>query len=184
VTDDRILGPLRALVQEEVSRLRFLASWEYTVVGVNGDGTINCSSPTAPLPSLNNVPISPGAAGETGAPTPGNNCTVRFVNGDPARYRIVGNAPLVRTATFDATDTVNVGPSVSNAVILAGGSAPVARMGDAVQVYFPTAPMVLTTGILTGPPPTSTPLGTFTATLVVAGPAVGTITTGNPKVLA
>ena len=185
MTTDRILDPLRAIVREEVAAFLFLASWEYTVDGVNGDGTINCSISGAPasLPtSLNNVPVSPGPEGAVSTPTVGNVCTIRFVNGNPARYRVVGNAPLVKSVTIDATDTVNIGPSVSNAVVLAGGNAPSAGMGDAAQVYFPTAPMVLTVGIRTAPG-ASVPLGTFTATITIVGPGVGSIITGNPKVL-
>jgi hypothetical protein len=178
-TTDRVLGPLRAIVREEVAAFLFLASWEYTVDGVNGDGTVNCSISGAPAPlptSLNNVPVSPGPEGATSTPTVGNVCTIRFVNGNPARYRVVGNAPLVKSVTIDATDTVNIGPSVSNAVVLAGGTAPMARMGDAGQVYFPTIPMVCV-GTTAAPP------GAFSGTVTFVQPGTMTIITGNPKIL-
>lgn len=176
---DRILEPLRAIIRAEVAKLTYLGTWEYAVVGVNGDGTVNATAtdPSAPLPSLNNLPIRSGPEGGTSAPTPGNACYVRFINGDPGRPVVVGNQAPVRTATFDATETVRVGPSVTNAVQLAGGNAPVARLGDAVNVYFPTTPIPIAGAAVLIP-------GTFTGTITLPTPAVGVITTGQPKVTA
>jgi hypothetical protein len=126
------------------------------------------------------VPLRAGPEGGVSTPTTGNLCYVRFVNGDPARPIVVGNQPIVQTATLDATDTVNVGPSVSNAVVLAAGVSPVARMGDAVTVYFPPGG-IIATGLITQLPPAS---GSFTGALTVVTPATGIVTTGQPKVTA
>lgn len=180
---DRLLESVRAIIRQELPYLKMLGTWEYRVSGVNGDDTIN-ASPTdesAGLPPINNMALRAGPDGSKSTPTIGNTCDVRFINGDPTRPAVVGNGALVRTVTVDATDTVSIGASVSNAVVLAGGSAPIARMGDAVTVYFPLAPMLIT-GILTpGVPPVP---GTFTGTLTIAQPATGVITTGQPKVVA
>lgn len=180
---DRLLTAIRQIIRQELPRLSYLGTWEYAVTGVNADHTVNCTSSdaSAPLPNLNNVPIRSGPEGGTGTPTAGHFCYVRFVNSDPTRPVIVGNAALVKTATLDATDTVAVGSSVSNAVILAGGNAPVARSGDAVTVYFGASPLAII-GTLT--PPLPTVPGTFVGTLLIPTPATGVITTGQPKVLA
>lgn len=176
---DRILEPIRAIIREEVAKLSYFGTWEYAVVAVNDDGTVNANATdsTAPFPSLNNLPIRSGPEGATGTPTAGNLCYVRFINGDPARPVVVGNQSLVETVTVDATETVQVGPSVSNAVVLAGGDAPIARDGDAVTVYFPKTPTPVTGMVISAP-------GTFVGTITFLLPAVGVITTGNPRVVA
>lgn len=180
-SNDRLLTPLRELIRAEVSRLSYLGTWEYTVTGVNGAGagaTVNATatSDRAPLPSLMNVPIRSGPEGGVGEPTGGQLCYVRFINADPSRPIVVGNQPVVKNVTIDATDTVAIGPS-SKTVILAGGEAPTARMGDACQVYFPTSPMPCA-GATTLPP------GAFVGTVTFTAPGTATIMTGQPKVLA
>lgn len=182
---DRFLAAVRAIIRAELPNLTYLGVWSYTVMGVNGDGTVNAASsdPRAPLPALNNVPIAAGADGSTSVPTVGNECRIEFVNADPTRARVVGNAPTVKVATIDATDTVNVGPSVTDAVRLGSGDAPVARNGDAVAVYFGTPPAQLDIqGTFTVGSPTTA--GSFTGKITMSGPACGVIITGAPKVLA
>lgn len=181
---DRFMSAIRALIRSELPRLKFLGTWEYSVSGVNGDSTVN-AAPTdadAGLPALNNLSIVSGPEGGTSAPTPGNLCYVRFINGDPTRPVIVGNQALVRTSTFDATETVNVGPS-ADTVVLAGGDAPVARDGDAVAVYFGTPGVGLSIQgtFQIGTPTTA---GAFSGTITPAGPASGVIISGQPRVLA
>ncbi len=181
---DRYLEPIRAIIRAELPNLAYLGTWEYEIVGVNADGTVNAAAtPGAPVPNLNNIGIRSGPDGSTATPTVGNKCDVRFINGDPTRPAIVGNRAIVKSVTVDATDTVNVGPSVSNAVILAAGIAPIARMGDAVAVYFGTPPVGLhIQGTFTVGSPTQP--GSFDGTITMAGPACGVITTGSPDVLA
>lgn len=181
--NDRFVHPIRAIVREEVAALKYLGTWEYSIAGVNeGDTiTVNVTStdPTSPFPSINNVAIRSGPEGGTSSPTPGNLCYVRFINGDPARPVVVGNEAIVNIATLDATDTVNVGPSVSNAVVLGGGNAPVARFADAVTVYLPKTPLTCKGTVFGG-----TPVGSFEGTISLTKSATGIINAGNPKVLA
>jgi hypothetical protein len=176
---DRLLEPLRAIIRNEIARLSYLATWEYSVVGVNGDGTVNATptDDTAGLPALNNLEVRSDPSGSTGAPTPGNTCLVRFINGDPTRPAVVGNQALVKTVTIDASQTVDIGANVSGAVALAGGNAPIARMGDACTVYFPTGATPVAGVVVLAP-------GTFTGTITFTHPAVGVITSGQPKVVA
>lgn len=182
---DRFLSAIRSMIRAELPNLAYLGTWEYSVVGVNADGTVNATivDPKAPFPSLNNIPVRSGPDGSTATPSMGRTCDVRFVNGDPSRPIIVGNQSVVKIATIDATDTVNVGPSVSNAVVLAGGDAPVARDGDAVAVYFGTPPAMLNVqgSFAVGSPTQS---GSFSGTITMATPACGVITSGNPRVQA
>ncbi len=179
---DRFMNPIRRIIRDEVAQLTYLGTWEYAVNSVNDDGTVNvtATSPSCPLPSLNNVAQASGTEGGTSTPGVGKMCNVRFINGDPTRYVVVGNQSLVKVATIDASETVAIGASVSNAVVLAGGDAPVARMGDACTVYFPigTTPCF---GTITPLPPAG---GAFVGNITFTSPAVGVIGTGAPKVLA
>ncbi len=180
---DRILSDVRKIIRAEFPNLTYLGSWEYSVTGVNADGTVNCTAPAGTsLPNLNNVAVRSGPEGGTSTPTVGNTCTVRFMNADPTRPAIVGNGALVRVATIDATEQVNVGPSAET-VVLAGGSAPVARNADAVAVYFGTFPVGLqiTGNFRVGSPTTA---GSFDGTITFVEPAQGLITSGQPRVLA
>ncbi len=182
---DRFLGDIRKLIRAELPNLTYLGTWEYAVQGVNGDGSINATptDPRAPVPPLNMIPIAAGPDGSTSTPTVGKTCTIRFINGDPTRPRVVGNQPIVKIATIDATDAVNIGASVSDAVTLAGGNAPISREGDAVAVYFGTPPAELDIqGSFTiGSPSTA---GSFTGKITMSKPACGVITTGAAKVQA
>lgn len=175
---DRLLTAIRAIVRAEFPAFTFAGTYEYTVSGVNGDGSINGvpTDPSITLPALNNIPLRPSTVGGTAKPTTGNKCLVRFVNQDPTRPIVVGNDALVNTVTIDASQTVNIGPSVSQAVVLAGGTAPAARLSDAVVVFFGSSPITIA-GLVTGAPP-----GALTGTLIITAPATGVITTGNPKV--
>lgn len=182
---DRFLAPIRAIIRQELPRLAYLGTWEYRVLGVNADGTVNATAtdPGAPMPNLNNLPIRPGPEGGTSLPSVGNTCDVRFINGDPTRPRVVGNAALVRVATIDASETVNVGGSVSEAVILAGGDSPIARNTDAVAVYFGVPPIAIKCqGTFT--PGTPLQGGTFDGDVTFPTPATGMITSGQDRVQA
>lgn len=179
---DRFMGAIRAIIRSELPRLKYLGTWEYSTIGVNADNTVN-ATPTdsdAGMPTLNSLAIVSGPEGGTGTPSVGNRCYVRFINGDPTRPVVVGNQAVVRTATIDATETVNIGPSATT-VVLAGGDAPIARDGDAVSVFLPTGPLTITGSFLPGIPPLP---GTFAGTITFTGPAAGIITTGQPRVLA
>lgn len=158
----------------------YCGTYEYTCNGVNGDGTINGSptDSTVPLPALNNVPLRSSTIGGSSKPTAGNKFLVRFINQDPSRPIVVGCDPLVESVTIDASQTVNIGPSVQQAVVIAGGTAPAARMSDSVAVYFPTTPITIA-GTMVIPAPT---MVSFTGTLVITANGTGIITSGQPKV--
>jgi hypothetical protein len=155
---DRILEPLRALIYDEVPGLGLLGLWEYSVTGVNADGSVNGEPTTGivPLPPLNSVPCGALVAGGVCAPTVGTRFLVEFRNVDGARYAFVSADTLARTVTLDAAETVNVGPSASNPVPLAGGTTKIARSGDQCTAFWPQS--VTLTGTLIPPSGGSVPL--------------------------
>lgn len=181
---DRFMTAIRTIIREEFPNLSYLGTYEYSVVGSNEDGSINATAtdPAISMPNLNNIPIRSGAEGATAKPTPGNLCYVRFINGDPTRPIVVGNQAIVDTLNIDATNIVRIGQSVSEAVIIAGGDAPVARDGDTVTVYFGSAGSISATGMLSPGQPSQP--GSFSGTISFDLPATGVITSGQSKVLA
>jgi hypothetical protein len=124
---DRIITPIDAVIRAFAPRTTYGSTYEYTVQSVSGgapnvfvDVTPNASTT---LPSLRNIRIRPGAAGEVGQPTVGAKCLVAFANDDPT-MPLVFAVDAVDVATLDAAQRVNVGPKAGS-VIIAGGSASV-----------------------------------------------------------
>ncbi len=110
---DRLLTAIRKIILQECPSLTYAGLWEYVVHSVNDDGSVN-GTPTdmaIPLPGLNDVPIGALAAGGVARPTVGTTFLVEFANQHGAKYMLVSAAPVVETATLDATDTVNMGPT-------------------------------------------------------------------------
>lgn len=173
---ERIIAAIRAIIRAEVPRLRFLGVYEYSVQSSSGS-TVSCAptDTTLGLPSLTGLPLSPSVLGEvvTDAAV-GATCLVQFVNGDPARPEVISLSLPSASATIDVTGTLFLGPGAQQ-VALAGGTAPIARQGDAVTVYLGSTPIAVN-GTIGG----STPFAGF---ITFTGPAVGLIVAGNPKVL-
>ncbi len=108
---DRLLTAIRKIILQECPSLTYAGLWEYVVHSVNDDGSVN-GTPTdmaIPLPALNNVPIGALAAGGVSRPSVGSVFLVEFANQHGAKYLLVSAAPVVVTATLDATDSVAVG---------------------------------------------------------------------------
>jgi hypothetical protein len=127
--------------------------WQYRVQGVSNGPPVTVSgvpvSSKCPYGNLANIELWPGPSGVYAVPAPGSIVLLGFVDGEiPC---IVGLDP-------------NVAPIMTT---IGGGSVPVAREGDAVQVSFSvSAPSG-------GGPCTVTPGGT---------PINGTITGGSATV--
>ena len=174
---DRIAAAVRAMIRAELPRLRFLGIYSYTVQAANGSRVdVTPTDTTLGLPSIPGLPISPSILGEgvTGAKV-GSIALVEFVNGDRTRPVVVSLSAPSSQATVDASGTLALGPGATQ-VTLAGGTAPIARRGDAVTVYLGSSPIAVS-GTING---TASFVGTFTP----AGPAVGIIARGNPKATA
>lgn len=178
---DRLATAVRELIRIEFPNLTYDGLWEYVVVSVNDDGTIDGAptDPTIPLPSMARVPIASLACGGTSKPTAGTTFLVEFFNESGTRYAMVG-ADAVDVANVDAKDVVNLGPTAS--VNLGPNPAKsVARTGDGITVFLPTG---LLNGLLQpdgpGPPP-KIPITNLP--IQILNPLPGLIVGGNTQVL-
>jgi hypothetical protein len=126
---DRLLNAFRRLVRLQVSQLRFLGTYEYTVTAT--DGTYVDAAPvdtTQGLPFVGHVPLRSDSIA-TQTPAVGATCELYFVNGDPSR-------PSIRWTTPTPTS-----------VAIAGGGPAVARVGDSVSIgMLQAGPYPVTTG--------------------------------------
>lgn len=151
---DRLLAALSAIIRGQFPALTFLGLYEYTVQAATA-GTVDCAPASALLlPALASVPMVPSLLSQRGTPVVGAPCFVRFVNGDPTRPACVGIGQAPAEAIIDATSALRLGPSAA-IVVLAGGSLPIARVGDAVTVFLPFG---LFSGTINGSPVTAVPL--------------------------
>jgi len=179
--NDRLMTAIRAIIRSEMPQFTYAGTYEYNCNGINGDGTVNGTpvDSSVPLPGLNYIPVRAPSTGGTSKPATGNKMLIRFVNCDPTRPICVGCDAIVNTAPVDATQPVTIGPSVKNAVMIGpGAEAPAARMSDALVIYFPTTPMVVSVGAVAALSP-----GVVTGSIIITQPGTGIISTGQPKVL-
>jgi hypothetical protein len=172
----RLLKDVRALIRAEVPALTFAGIYEYTVQGAAGSKVdASPTDTTLGLPTITGLPLSPSILGETVASAAvGCKAIVQFVNGSPTRPEVVSLSLPPSSSTIDATGTLQLGPN-AQAVQLAGGTAPIARHGDAVTIYLDPGP-ALVNGTVGGVP--------FVGSIVFVGPATGIIVGGQPKATA
>lgn len=158
------LPRLLTSIVERVVGARLLGKYRYRVVSMAGDGRANLQAvrAAAGLPDVLPVSMWPGVAGAHAELAPGAEVLLEFIEGDPTLPIVVG---------FGGKGQPGFVPTVLS---FANGVAPVARVGDTVQVFFP--PSMPVTGTVSGNP--------FVGVITVASPGLGTIQTGNPKVLA
>lgn len=104
---------------------------------------------------LSSIPIRHGLPGFTVQVQPGSRVLLAFENGDPEK-------PF---ASLWAEATVL-------AVSFGSGTRPIARVGDEVQVFFPTEPMPIT-GTVSGNP--------FVGTILITTPGSGMIISGRAE---
>lgn len=151
---DNIVGSFDAIVAKSVAPTRFHGRYGYTIS--NPTTTSVDAEPknsTLGLPSLQNVPLRSDSIA-TYTPPDGGDCDIMFLDGVPT-------APIcVWTAGA---------PTMAQ---LLGGSNPVARQGDQVQVFLP--PTLPLSGTVGGSP--------FTGVATITNPISGSITQGSPTV--
>lgn len=176
---DRLLASLRLLIRAEVPTLTYFGTYEYSVQSSTGS-TIDCSpvDTTSGLPSFSNLPVRPSVLGETVAGIqPGQLCLVQFVNADPSRPVVTRLDAISETLTIDASDSMSIGSPETTTVQLAGGDAPVARIGDMITVFLPLTPVAVS-GVLQ-------PGGlNFSGLVTFVSPATGMIVAGSTRVSA
>jgi hypothetical protein len=159
--------------------LAHIQRYRYRIVTQGSDGRLTLQAVANPDGSASDAPdvsplsVAPGMSGLSALYKLSSQCTVAFLDGDPAQAFVESfdSSSIPLTLTADASETVNVGPS-SASVKLAGGGAPVARQGDTVVVLFPG--IIPVTGTVAGQP--------FTGTMTLTSAGIGQIMTGSGKV--
>lgn len=120
---DRILASLEKLVGLFTRRLPAAFVWSYSVESATETSFSGRRlSPDCPFDDMPEIPLMPGIAGAGVRPAIGSIALVAFVDGDPAKPRVVGwDQQIPISVTIDASERVRVGPS-AEAVELAGGA--------------------------------------------------------------
>lgn len=149
---------LEAIVARLTADRVYLAKHPCVVELQHDDDTLDLTPDNTALRGrgISNVPIRHGLPGVRVKVKQGSRCLLGFEGGDPDKpYASLWDSASVEQILFN------------------GGTAGIARVGDIVQCYWPTAINVLS-GNLAGLP--------FAATLMITSPAVGIITTGSARV--
>ena len=154
-----LLQSLTAIVKQLTRDRVFLSQHSATVEMQHDDDTLDLTPDDFALRSqgLSSVPIRHGIPGVRVRVRQGSRCLLGFEGGNP-------QAPYA--ALWDASSV--------DQILFNGGTAGAARVGDMVQVYWP-ATVDVVAGTLNGAP--------FAASLILASPAAGIITSGSPRAL-
>jgi hypothetical protein len=156
------MDPLAAIerVIEYVTRDRlYLRTFEAEVLRQADDGTLDLMPDDERVrgTGLQGVPIYHGLPGVTVRVVAGARVLLQFVSGDPSKpFASLWRSGDIEELSFN------------------GGSAPIARQGDPVAVYWPAS--VPFTGTLAGQP--------FVGTLTITTPGPGIIQEGADRVRA
>jgi len=134
MTGDRAKGLLSAILERLLVRTDYLASYGCAVVAQNADGTLELAPFHPRLAGLSAVPVWFGMPGVKAKIKAGGRVALRFLEGNPSK-------PVA--TVWDAT--------AIESISFADGTAPIARVGDPVSVFFPPGAQVQ--GILTPIPP-------------------------------
>ena len=159
----RLEATLEAIIRRVVDGKLF-GKYRYRLATMAPDGRVNLQavSKADGLPNLIPVSMKPGVAGWHAELVPGTEVLVEFVGGEPTD-------PIV-TGFVSKGDPGHTPVSLS----FGGGSAPVARVGDTVNVFFP--PTVPFTGTVGGAP--------ASGVMTIAGASTGIIQTGRAELKA
>lgn len=124
--EDRMLDELRAIIRAESPSLTYSGVWEYTIAKATPT-TVDATPTSDVVPTLTNVPLTPGLLGEGVTPTPGSKCRIQFVNADPTRPECVAILGTPVVSSIDATTVVKI----------ADGARPIAATGDLAGGILP-----------------------------------------------
>lgn len=169
------LEAFRQIVRTLAGDVRFHKLWPAVVETVNPDGSIDMTPDDLDMRGTGlSVFPDPGIPNTTIVPAPGARCLLGFKAGDPRRPYI---------AEWESGGLGRIG--------LNGGTRPIARMGDPVELAIP--PVVTITGSVSGiqtipgAPPIVVPiikLPLLGGVVTVAPPPRAMVQAGNPKLLA
>lgn len=150
------IAALERLVLSFFPERLYLRSWECEVARQAADGTLDLVPDDERIrgAGLQGVPIFHGLPGVTVTVVPGARVLLQFVGGDPSKPF----ASLWRSGDIEE-------------ISFNGGTAPIARQGDPVAVYWPAS--VPVTGTLGGQP--------FTGTMTIASQGAGIIQSGAQR---
>ena len=173
---ERLMTALSNLVRELGGR-SMLRTYRMRFVSAGPDGrvTLQAVDPAPGIPDGGPITVWPGIAGASAKYTPGQLLRIAFFNGDPSLPFVAGaDGTLPLEATIDAKTALHLGPHAQS-IDMAGGSTPIARVGDQVLVFLPPGSIPVS-GTVSGSP--------FTGTITILNPmpCYGTIQSGSPKV--
>ncbi len=119
---ERLTGALRQLIREEIAAAGLFGLYSYSVLDATAD-SVTCTplDATAGLPAVVSVPLRNGVAGLSAKPAPGADVVLAFVDGNPARPRVMGghSPPSIARTVICYGDTVNV-PGVGDVALTPG----------------------------------------------------------------
>lgn len=126
---DRILASFEALVGLFTRRLPAAFVWSYRVDSATETHiTARRISPDCPFEDMPEIPLTPGIAGAGFRPAVGSTVLVAFLDGDPAKPRIVGADQVVPVSvTVDASGVIHLAPTTTGTVQVGDDSAPNAQ---------------------------------------------------------
>ena len=194
---DRILASLEALTKLFTRRLPAAFVWSYRVDSATETSfTGRAVSSDCPFDDVVEIPLTPGIAGAGVKPAVASVALVAFLDGDPAKPRVVGwDQTVPVSVTIDADTKIRLGPS-ADAVELAGGGPAVFRtndLGDGGTLAAGIAPVTLayaggdgttawTITLTAGATPVTAVIAPVTGTpgkiVMKAGPGSGKVTCG------
>lgn len=149
---DRMWQYFRTLVRAELPELRFLGTYEYTILATDGSTVDGAPVDTSlGLPSLRQVELRADSIARQ-TPKLGDVCHVVFLNGDRTKPKCSWTAP-------DPT-AVRIGPTASDFVALS--SLVATALGGIQTAYNTHTHNAIGLGAPTGPP--LIPLGTAPST--------------------
>lgn len=120
VAEDRLQGPVEAIVADIEAALLYHLSWPFTVESVDPGPpvTMTLSSNDDRMPNLQRVVLWPGPSGAWATPPQGAAVRVRFVAADPGQPEVYGLDPANAPTT----------------VTIAGGGPAIGRVGDSIAL--------------------------------------------------
>ena len=163
-----------AVVRAVMGHVAYFGQYPARIVSQAADGSLELVPDDARLPGCTRVPIRYGVPGISAKVKPGSLVLLTFEGGDPRRpVATVWDTNVLRELRVTAeTKVVLDCPSVE----LGGdGGQPIARLGDIVEVIFPT--MAVLTGVV-GVPPATQPLA---GTVQITDSLVGIITSSASR---
>lgn len=163
-----VIEELKAWVRRVMGETRYHKKYPCEVVDQAEDYTLSLrpDDPSIAGDGLDGVPIRHGVPGIRVRVSPGARVQLGFENGKPdKRY-----ASLFE----DDPDTV-----IGVEFVPGGNAAPVARVGDSVDVFLETGVPIVISGTVTSPVLGPTP-APFSGIITITTPVIGVIASGNP----